>query len=138
MYLRKKAMANYGEVKLQAGVAYADGARLTQMLYDGVCDALAQAEGHMARGEIAAKGEAVNRAMRILFGLQGTLDFDKGGEVAKALAELYTFATRRLLAASAENDLDALRDLRARMDEIRQAWSQAMSTQQPLSSAPEA
>lgn len=126
MFINKKAMASYGGVKHQAGVAYADGARLTQMLYDGLCDALVLAEGYMARREVAEKGEAVNRAMRILFGLKGTLDFEQGGDVALALDEFYTYATRRLLAVSAENDLDGLREVRGQIDEIRLAWAQAV------------
>lgn len=123
VFLQKKAMASYGEVKVQAGVAYADGVRLTQMLYDGLCDTLATAEGHMSRGAVAEKGESVNRALKILFGLQGTLDFDRGGEVARTLNDLYSYSVRRIVEASATNDLAALQEVRGHLEQIRVSWA---------------
>ena len=51
MAFRKKGLASYGEVSVQAGTAYADSVQLIQMLFDGLIDSLAAAEGH---GEGAA------------------------------------------------------------------------------------
>ena len=35
MAFRKKGLASYGEVNVQAGTAYADSVQLIQMLFDG-------------------------------------------------------------------------------------------------------
>ena len=124
MAFRKKGLASYGEVEVQSGTAYADSVQLIQMLFDGLIDSLAAAEGQIERNEIQAKGESLSRATRIVLGLQGSLDMEEGGEIAGNLADLYDYCTRRLMHANLKNDLDAVREVRKLMGEIRDAWSQ--------------
>ena len=57
-----------------------------------------------------------------MLGLQGALDFEKGGDLAKNLNELYDYVTRRLLHVNAHNDLEALEEVHGLMMEIRSAW----------------
>ena len=56
---------------------------------------------------IAEKSKALARAGRIVVGLQGALDFEKGGDIARNLNDLYAYVTRRLFHVNANNDLDA-------------------------------
>ena len=123
MAFRKKGLASYGEVQVQSGTAYADSVQLIQMLFDGLIDSLAAAEGQIERKEIQAKGESLSRATRIVLGLQGSLDMEKGGEIAANLAELYDYCIRRLMHANLKNDADAVREVRDLMDEVRDAWA---------------
>jgi len=123
MAFRKKGLASYGEVEVQSGTAYADSVQLIQMLFDGLIDSLAAAEGQIERKEIQAKGESLSRATRIVLGLQGSLDMEKGGEIAANLAELYDYCIRRLMHANLKNDADAVREVRDLMDEVRDAWA---------------
>lgn len=124
MSLRNKALKSYGQVKVQSGVAYADNIQLVQMLFDGLCDSLAEAEGQIQRNEIAAKGKSLSRASRIVFGLQSSLDFERGGEISSNLSELYSYTTRRILHANLHNDIEVVREVRRLMGEIRDAWKQ--------------
>ena len=123
MAFRKKGLASYGEVQVQSGTAYADSVQLIQMLFDGLIDSLAAAEGQIERKEIQAKGESLSRATRIVLGLQGSLDMEKGGEIAANLAELYDYCMRRLMHANLKNDADAVREVRGLMDEVRDGWA---------------
>ena len=124
MAFRKKGLASYDEVEVQSGTAFADSAQLIQMLFDGLIDSLAAAEGQIERNEIQAKGASLSRAMRIVWGLQGSLDMEKGGEIAGNLADLYDYCTRRLMHANLKNDLEAVREVKKLMGEIRDAWAQ--------------
>ena len=124
MAFRKKGLASYGEVEVQSGTAYADSVQMFQMLFDGLIDSLAAAEGQIERNEIQSKGESISRAMRIVLGLQGSLDMEKGGEIAENLADLYDYCTRRLMHANLKNDLEAVREVKKLMGEIRDAWAQ--------------
>jgi flagellar protein FliS len=137
MAFRKKGLASYGEVSVQAGTAYADSVQLIQMLFDGLIDSLAAAEGQIERKEIQAKGESLSRAMRIVLGLQGSLDLEKGGEIAANLADLYDYCTRRLMHANLKNDVEAVQEVKRLISEIRDAWSQVpeLLQQQQLASA---
>ncbi len=123
MRLHKLAFDSYGAVQVATGVATADNVKLILMLFDGLLESLAAARGHMAHGNIAEKSKAIARSTRIILGLQGALDFEKGGELAQNLDELYGYVTRRLVRANAHNDLDILEEVRSLMAEIRDAWS---------------
>jgi flagellar protein FliS len=124
MNMRERALASYGDVKVTTGVAGADSVQLIQMLFDGLIESLSTARGHMERGSIAEKSKALARAGRIVVGLQGALDFEKGGDIARNLNDLYAYVTRRLFHVNANNDLVALQEIHNLMNEIRTAWQQ--------------
>jgi flagellar protein FliS len=122
MNMRERALASYGDVKVTTGVAGADNIQLIQMLFDGLIESLATAKGHIERGAINEKSKSLARAGRIVVGLQGALDFDKGGDIARNLNDLYSYVTRRLFHVNAHNDLEALQEVHNLMNEIRGAW----------------
>ena len=122
MRANQKAIAAYGDVKVTTGVASANGVQLIQMLFDGLLESLAATKGHIQNGAIVEKGKSIARASRIVIGLQGALDFERGGDLANNLNELYGYVTRRVLHVNARNDLDALEEIFGLMNEIRSAW----------------
>jgi flagellar protein FliS len=122
MRANQKAIASYGDVKVTTGVATANNVQLIQMLFDGLLESLAATKGHIQNGAIVEKGKSIARASRIVIGLQGALDFERGGDLANNLNELYGYVTRRLLHVNARNDLDALEEIFGLMNEIRSAW----------------
>ena len=117
-----RAAQSYGSVQLVTGVATADNVQLIQMLFDGLSESLAMARGHIENKNIAEKSNALARACRIVVGLQGSLDFDRGGELASNLNELYAYMTRRLLHVNAANDLEALAEVASLVRDISEAW----------------
>ena len=122
MRANNRAIESYGQVKVSTGVSKTNNVELIQMLFDGLIESLATAKGHIQHNNIAEKSKAISRASRIVLGLQGALDFDKGGELANNLNELYNYITRRLLHVNARNDLAALDEIHGLMTEIRGAW----------------
>lgn len=122
MNMRQRALASYGDVKITTGIAGADNIQLIQMLFDGLIESLSTAKGHIENGSIIDKSKAIARAGRIVIGLQGALDFEKGGDIARNLGELYSYVTRRLFYVNAHNDLEALEEIHSMMNEIREAW----------------
>jgi flagellar protein FliS len=103
-------------------VATADNVQLIQMLFDGLQESLATARGHIENGNILGKSNALSRAGRIVVGLQGALDFDQGGELANNLNELYSYMTRRILHANANNDVQTLSEVASLVRDISEAW----------------
>jgi flagellar protein FliS len=104
------------------GVATADNVQLIQMLFDGLAESLASAKGHIQNNAIEEKSKALSRAGRIVVGLQGALDFERGGELAQNLNELYAYITRRLFHVNAYNDLTALEEVQGLIKDITEAW----------------
>jgi flagellar protein FliS len=122
MRVHFKAMESYGAGNVASQAVVANKVELIQMLFDGLIESMMSAQGHIKHGAIAEKGKSLARANRILFGLQGALDFEKGGDLATNLNELYSYVTRRLLHINLNNDLTALAEVHGLMSEIRQAW----------------
>ena len=127
MRLQFKAMESYGSDNLASQAAVANNVALIQMLFDGLTDTLVAAQGHLAHGAIQEKGKCIARASRIVIGLQGSLDFAKGGELAQNLNDLYNYVTRRLIFANAHNDMAVLQEIHGLMTEIRSAWQEVPS-----------
>lgn len=117
-----RAIQSYGEVKVGAGVATANNVQLIQMLFDGLLESLSTARGHIQHNNIQEKSKAIARASRIVLGLQGALDFERGGDLATNLNELYSYITRRLFHVNAHNDVAVLDEIYGLMQEIRDAW----------------
>ncbi len=122
MRVHFKALESYstGSTATQASVA--NRVELIQMLFDGLIDSLSAARGHIEHKAIEEKSKCLTRASRILVGLQSALDFDKGGDLASNLHELYGYAIRRLLHVNIHNDVQALDEVRSLMAEVREAW----------------
>jgi flagellar protein FliS len=92
------------------------------MLFDGLVDALSSAEGEIERKDIQGKCRSLNRATSIIYGLQDSLDFNKGSDLARNLSDLYEYMTRRVLFANLHNDVNALKEVKGLVNEIRGAW----------------
>ncbi len=122
MRVNFKAMESYGSDNLASQASVANSVDLIQMLFDGLIESLSAARGHLQHGAIQEKCKSIARASRIVIGLQGSLDFQKGGDLARNLNELYSYVTRRLIYANANNDLGVLEEIYGLMNEVRQAW----------------
>jgi len=131
----QRAIQSYGEVKVGTGVATSNNVQLIQMLFDGLLESLSTARGHIQHNNIQEKSKAIARASRIVLGLQGALDFEKGGDLANNLNELYSYVTRRLFHINAQNDLVVLDEIYGLMKEIRDAW-EGVPTLVPSSNRP--
>lgn len=117
-----RAAENYGAVQVMSGVATADNVQLIQMLFDGFMESLSAAKGHIQNQVIAEKAKSISRASRIVVGLQGALDFQRGGELAQNLNDLYSYVLRRLIHINAQNDLEALEEVYGLMKDVSDAW----------------
>ena len=116
------ALRSYSDVHAQASVTDASPHHLVQLLLDGALDSIAMAKGHMQRGEVAAKGSALGKAISIMDGLRASLDHEQGGEIAQNLDGLYEYAELRLLQANLNNDPVRLDEVAKLLGEIRSAW----------------
>jgi flagellar protein FliS len=125
MFAPYRSHANsYRQLDLETSVGAASPHRLIAMLFDGALAAIARGRAAMQRGDVAARGEAVGRAIRIVDeGLKASLD-PRGGQLAANLRDLYDYIGHRLLVASARNDADALEEAARLLATLQSAWLQ--------------
>ncbi len=117
-----EALQQYKSVGVASAVEDASPHRLVQMLLQGAIARVTAAEGYLARGETARKGESIGMAIGIIDGLQGSLDLEAGGEIAGNLAALYDYMVRRLTVGNRDNDKEPLGEVLHLLKEIKEAW----------------
>ena len=118
------AASAYHQVGVQTGAATASPHKLVAMLFDGFMASLAQAQGALASGDVAAKCAAMSRAVRIVEeGLRGALDLQQGGELAANLNDLYAYVALRLTQANLRNDPALIEECKQLIEPLRDAWA---------------
>jgi len=119
----------YKEIQIKT----ANQIRLIVMLYDGAIRHVnlaldAFAEGH--RGYDVINSHLIG-AQDILSELMASLDFDKGGVLAKNLFSLYSFMNRRLLDGNLSKDQAPIVEVKKMLSDLREAWDE-ISTRKGL------
>ena len=126
-------------IGVETGVPSASPHQLILMLYQGAIAAIASAQQHLRLNNIAARGEAISKAISIIDGgLKASLDLSVGGELAKNLSELYQYMGRRLLHASLKHDPAALEEVRQLLQQLAGAWETLAATTTAAAAKPSA
>ena len=107
----------------QSSVLTATPGQLVVMLYDGARRFLFQASSAMREGDTATVHARLRRAEDILDELRGTLDHERGGQIAAHLQGLYTFFLGELSRARIERSPDRIDFVHAQLTELREAWA---------------
>ncbi len=113
----------YANVGIETGVAAATPHKLIVMLFDGALVAVTTALAHMQAKNIAAKGQAISKAIMIIdSGLRASLDKKVGGQIAVSLDSLYEYMSNRLLIANLKNQPEILEEVHKLLSDLKGAW----------------
>jgi flagellar protein FliS len=118
------AKARYQRVDVASRVEGANPHQLVAILYDELLKSLDAMAAAMARGDYVQRGERQARGLRLISGLETSLDFEQGGDIALGLAKIYREARRLTIAAGRENDVKLVERAREMLGEVAQAWEQ--------------
>jgi flagellar secretion chaperone FliS len=119
----------YSNVGLESSLSAADPLKLILMLYQGALLAIASARNQMLRGETAAKGASISKAIMIIGeGLRASLNLEAGGEIGQNLASLYDYMNNRLFLANLNNDPAMLDEVSRLLTELQGAWESIRQT----------
>ena len=135
----RAAMNAYRSIGVESIVDSASPHRLIVMLFDGARAAVSSASANLRSRNIAAKCEAISKAIAIIDGgLKASLDLSAGGELAQNLYGLYAYMTQRLLHANLNNDPAALEEVSKLLEQLGSAWATLAATPAPAVSQPDA
>ena len=101
---------------------------LLLMLYDGAIKYLRQAKVKIEEKDFAAKGILISKALDIISELDGSLNPNKGGDLAEKLHNLYFFCTMRLFNANLKMDVKLIDEVLLILSGLRDAYGQIVST----------
>ncbi len=117
-----RGTAAYQKIGTQSSAEYASPHRLIQMLLDGAIEKMVVARSYMERNDIQGKAEHINWAIRIIGGLQASLDKENGGEIAETLGSLYIYVVEKLSEANAKNDPSIIDETITIVKNIKDGW----------------
>jgi len=96
--------------------------QLVALLFQKLLGNIATAKGAISQNNFDKKGTELSNAIAIIGVLEGSLDFEKGGEISNNLASLYIFCSEQLLIASTENNIEKLEEIIQILLPIKAAW----------------
>lgn len=117
------ATKRYAAIHAGSRIEGATPHALVKILFDELMfamDAAALARRQNDRGKAVTK---ITRALSILHALESSLDFDKGGEIAVGLAQIYRAARKLMLSSMQTQSSDDIDKAHAIIGEIAEAWS---------------
>jgi len=121
----------------QAAVETATPLGLVVILYDLVIEDLAKAVAAIGCGDVEARTAAIHHALSVLEQLQGRLDFEKGGDVARQLDRFYSMIRGKMLEAQMKCSREIFEELAALVSDLRRAWKQVEEQANPQSNSAE-
>lgn len=115
----------YGKYK-KVSVESANQEKILLMLYEGAIRFAKQAKIACEQKKIAEKGELIGKCYDILMELASTLDFDKGGDIAVNLEQLYIYSLEELTRANITSNTAHLDNVISVLNTLLDGWKEAI------------
>ena len=112
------------EMYVENSVATATPLELVSMLYRSAIDAVSDARRCLARGDIAGRVAPVNRAFDAVAELSLSLDFERGGDVSRNLAELYGYISHKLVMGHTTQSDECFAEAGRLLGTLEEAWKE--------------
>ncbi|MGE5112170.1 MAG: flagellar export chaperone FliS [Acidobacteriaceae bacterium] len=116
--IRTEIMNAYSETAARG----AGQVELVVMLYDLLLDDMRRGIEAIRARDVEARTFEIKHALNVLEQLQGTLNFDEGGEAARNMDRLYSIVRAKLLEAHLKVSEETLQRQIALLTPIRDAW----------------
>jgi flagellar secretion chaperone FliS len=117
---------NIASTYREAAVLGAGQVELVIMLYDILFDDMHRAIAAIHARDIEARTAEIRHAFGVLEQLQGTLNFDHGGETARNMDRLYSIVRAKLLEAHLKTSEEVVQQQIDLLAPIREAWKQVL------------
>ncbi|MEL7696570.1 MULTISPECIES: flagellar export chaperone FliS [Pantoea] len=118
----QQGYSHYQQSDLAIQAAAANPHQLVLMLFHGLMDELVRAKSHIAARRYDRKVQSINKCIDILNALTSSLDFDKGGELALSLANLYDYCVYRLYDASHKLSVASVEEVEVILRNLQDGW----------------
>ena len=134
MYLsaHAKAANAYRNIGTVTQVDGASPGQLMMLLFENLHIQLLRAHKAMSENNIADKGRAIGKAVRILDeGLKAALTTNSDDGITQSLGDLYGYCAKRLTQANFYNDPLPIEEVIRLMAPIEDAWKKIVEQQAP-------
>jgi flagellar protein FliS len=115
-------MSDAARAYRESAVRGASPVGLIVILYEEIIHSMRKAERAVLSGNIEERTRSLNHALAVVGHLQGILNFEKGGQVARDLSSFYDLARTKILDANMKTDSAAIEWVVTQCSMIKQAW----------------
>lgn len=125
---------NFARLYRDNSILTAGPGQLVLMMFDGALNAMVLARQAFDRPatdfrRLETIHKQITKAQRIIAQLNGTLNFEAGGEFAPLMRRLYLYYHRRLQQANLAKDPAPLMEVEALLRSIRDSWAEMLRQQ---------
>ena len=114
-----------------------DRGRLLLMMYEGAIKFLKQARAGLEANDMTRFCRFLSKGQAIIAELMNTLDFEKGGTIARDLDRLYDFMLFYLTEANLRRDTERITRVIGLIETIYSAYKEIIEKQKDVTTAPE-
>jgi flagellar protein FliS len=104
---------------------------LVLLTYDALIRNLNFARDAAIAADYAAQADYSMQAVSALLELISSLDHEAGGQVASSLGSMYAYMYRRLMESQTGDTIDAMTEVMALAETLREGWQGLSDQQQP-------
>ena len=126
MSMSYKKMTNaYQTTERSALVETEDSHKLVLVMFDALMKSIETYIDNIdvKKADLELRSKHFSRALTIIYSLQSSLDFEKGGEIADNLFQTYEFARQMIISSIKDMDETGPKRALALLGEIREAWA---------------
>ena len=122
----KKMTDAYQTTERSALVETEDSHQLVLVMFDSLMKSIETYIDNIdvKKADLELRSKHFSRALTIIYSLQSSLDFEKGGEIADNLFQTYEFARQMIISSIQDMDETGPQRALALLGEIREAWAQ--------------
>lgn len=125
----------------ESAVRGASPVGLIVILYEEAARSIRRAQHGLQQNNVEQRTLALTHALDVIAHLQATLDFERGGDVARHLSRFYNLMRRRILEANVRPDNTTMDMLAQQFSSLAQVWRQVEhavgGTREPVPVSPE-
>ena len=125
----KRSGLNAYQQQEKAGAEVAKPEQIVSILFIKLIDTLIKVRAYIERKDLPNKQDRLNLSLDIFVVLEGSLDHEKGGEIAANLQALYQYCQKRLMEANAGNDPEIVNEVIGLVKEVQDGWRFVTETQ---------
>ncbi len=118
-------MSDAARAYRESAVRGASPVGLIVILYEEIIHSMRKAQRAVQSGNIEERTRSLNHALAVVGHLQGVLNFEKGGHVARDLSTFYNLVRRKILDANMRTDSVSIEWIVTECSSIKQAWEVA-------------
>ena len=118
---------NWENAYLESRILSADRLELVCILYEHTASCIHEAVECLEKGDIRGRSKAISKALSIIVELEGSLNFEAGGDIAANLSRLYRYMRERLMAANIKQEVGPLLETERLLKTVGEAWSEIRS-----------